>query len=125
MMQFSVAPWRILDDMHMNACKQAIEIRKEFTPLILRLAKESSKTGEPIVRPMAYVFPHQGYDAIDEQFMLGDSILVAPVIQRNAKIKEVFLPKGKWLDDSGVIHNDNRTIMTEVTIARLPYYKRL
>jgi len=108
-MQFSVAPWRILDDRYMNACKKAVEIRKEFTPLILRLAKESSKTGEPIVRPMAYVFPHQGYDAIDEQFMLGDSILVAPVIQKNLIL--FIRQSGSFMNGSGKIKTSSKRVI--------------
>lgn len=52
MMQFSVAPWRILDSMHMNAIRECVKTRNKFSPLIVRLAKQSAQTGEPVVKPL-------------------------------------------------------------------------
>lgn len=125
MMQFSVAPWRILDDEHLNACKKTVRIRRDFTPLILRLVKESSQTGEPVVRSMEYVFPHQGFAKINSQFMLGDSLLVAPATEKNSRFHNVVLPDGKWMDDLGNHHNGNQKIVIETTLDRLPYFKKL
>lgn len=45
MMQFSVAPWRILDATHLRAVKEAVAIREKFTPLILRLAEQAARDG--------------------------------------------------------------------------------
>ncbi len=125
MMQFSVAPWRILDDEHLNACKKAVRIRKDFTPLILRLVKESSLTGEPVVRLMEYVFPHQGFAKMNTQFMLGDSILVAPATEKNTRFRDVVLPAGKWMDDLGNLYYGNQKIVTEIALDRLPYFMKL
>ncbi len=125
MMQFSVAPWRILDQRHLDACKKAVKIRKEFTPVILWLAEGSAHTGEPVVRPLEYVFPHQGFAKISDQFMLGDSILIAPVIKKSERFRNVVLPKGKWMDDQGIIHEGGQRIRTGGPLDRLPYYKRL
>lgn len=61
MMQFSVAPWRILDETHMDGIRKSIQVRMKFTPLIIRLAKESAVIGEPIVSIMEYVFPNEGF----------------------------------------------------------------
>jgi alpha-glucosidase len=49
MMQFSVAPWRILDKAHLDAVKKAVEIQTKYTPLIMELAENSAKTGVPII----------------------------------------------------------------------------
>jgi len=62
MMQFSVAPWRVLDEAHFLAVEEAVKIRMKYTPGILELARKSALDGEPIVRSMEYVFPLQGYD---------------------------------------------------------------
>ena len=125
MMQFSVAPWRILEDKHLRACKKAVETRMKFTPVILELARESAITGEPIVRPMEYVFPHQGFEKTNDQFMLGDSILVTPVFEKGGTGRNIFLPKGKWIDESGIIYKGGKLIDMEVSLERLPYFKRL
>lgn len=125
MMQFSVAPWRILDDEHLAANKRAVEIREDFVPLILELAKESAITGEPIVRPMEYVFPHQGFEKVNSQFMLGDNVLVAPVLEKGAKSRIVILPKGNWIDELGVNYEGGRSIDIKVSLERLPYFREL
>ncbi|QGY48180.1 glycoside hydrolase [Maribellus comscasis] len=124
MMQFSVAPWRILDTEHLEACKKAVQIRKKFTPLILKLARESANTGEPIVRPLEYVFPHQGFAKVQDQFMLGENILIAPVVNKKTT-RLVALPEGKWKDDMGVIYDGGKTITIEAGLDRLPYFKNL
>ncbi|HSR19211.1 MAG TPA: TIM-barrel domain-containing protein, partial [Ignavibacteriaceae bacterium] len=50
MMQFSVAPWRILSKQNLKICREMAELHKKFGDEILKLAKESAITGEPIVR---------------------------------------------------------------------------
>lgn len=121
MMQFSVAPWRILDKPAMEAIKRALTIRKEHTPHILRLAQESAKTGEPIVRSMEYCFPGQGFEHIRDQFVLGATLIVAPMVHPGST-REVVLPAGKWIDDKGAVHEGGRTIHVEVPLDRLPFF---
>ena len=45
---------------------------------------------------MEYVFPHQGYERVNDQFFMGDQILVAPVLEKGARSREVILPAGQW-----------------------------
>lgn len=124
MMQFSVAPWRILDKQHFEAVKKAVKLRKEYTPLIMKLAEESAHNGEPIVRPMEYVFPHQGYENIHDQFMLGDKVLVAPVLTKE-NTRTVVLPKGKWKDYNGKTIKGPKKFTVKVPIDVLPVYKKI
>ncbi|MFK7934703.1 MAG: glycoside hydrolase family 31 protein [Saprospiraceae bacterium] len=125
MMQFSVAPWRILDKEHLAAVKAAIELRKEFTPLIMQLAESAAKTGEPIVRNMEYVFPNAGYAAIKDQFLLGDDILVAPVLAKNQTERKVVLPTGKWKSQSGKVYDGGKTITIAVGLDSIPYFEKM
>jgi alpha-glucosidase len=124
MMQFSVAPWRVLDAEHLDAVKKAVEIRKQYTPLILQLAKESAKTGEPIVRSMEYVFPHKGYEKINDQFMLGDKVLVAPIISKDNK-RTITLPKGKWRDSNGKVVKGPKILKIDCEINKIPIYEKI
>jgi alpha-glucosidase (family GH31 glycosyl hydrolase) len=96
MMQFSVAPWRVLDEIHLQAVLKAVKLRQDHKGCILGLVRESARTGEPIVRSMEYVYPHQGYERVNDQFMLGDSILVAPVLEKGVRKRDVLLPAGVW-----------------------------
>jgi len=122
MMQFSVAPWRILDRTHFNAVLKAVNLRDGFKERILILAREAAKTGEPIVRSMEYVFPHKGYSKISDQFMLGNEILVAPYMKAGNGTRVVVLPKGKWKADTGKIYRGNKKITVQVPLERLPYF---
>lgn len=124
MMQFSVAPWRILDEEHMAAIKKAVQLRGEFVPVILDLAKQAAQTGEPIIRNMEYEFPKQGFELIRDQFMLGNTILVAPVLTEKGK-RSVVLPKGKWKNLDGKTIRGNREIELEVKLDELPYFVKM
>lgn len=62
-----------------------MKLREEFLPTILELVKNASKTGEPAVRYMEYVFPGQGFEKVIDQFCLGDDIIVAPVLTKGAR----------------------------------------
>ncbi|MES3017918.1 MAG: glycoside hydrolase family 31 protein [Bacteroidota bacterium] len=124
MMQFSVAPWRVLSKENLAAVKRSVDIRAKYTPYIMQLAKEAAKTGEPITRSMEYEFPNQGFAAIKGQFMLGQKYLVAPVVTKGNE-KTVHLPKGRWKDDQGKIFTGPQQINTVVPLDRLPVYELL
>jgi alpha-glucosidase len=122
MMQFSVAPWRVLSSENLEIVKRAVATREKYTSYILQLAKESAKNGQPIVRSMEYEFPNQGVAEVKGQFMLGEKFLVAPVLTKDAK-KLVYFPKGKWRSDKGEIIKGPKTIEQIVPLDRLPVYE--
>lgn len=124
MMQFSVAPWRILDDTHFNAVKKAVETRKKFTPVILELAHKSAKTGEPIMTNLEFYFPNKGFGTITDQFMLGAKIMVAPMVNTGNSRRVVF-PQGDWLGDDGKTYKGGSSYNIDVPIYRLPYFTKV
>ncbi len=71
MMQFSAAPWRVLDKTGLDAVKRCVATRQRFIPRIMELAEKAARTGEPIVAPLEYHFPNRGYAGIADEFMLG------------------------------------------------------
>ena len=124
MMQFSVAPWRVLDEAHLNLCVEMAKLHQRLGERIFELAKEASITGEPIIRHMEYVFPGNGYEKINDQFMLGDNILVAPVLMKGATTKRVVFPKGKWIGDDDRVVEGPCVKIVEAPLSRLPWYKK-
>ncbi|MCF8362491.1 MAG: glycoside hydrolase family 31 protein [Prolixibacteraceae bacterium] len=125
MMQFSVAPWRILSEENQQICLDMAKLHEKMGPKIIELAKHASKTGEPIVKPMALAYPNnKGYESIKDQFMLGDDILVAPVVEKGARSRKVVFPEGKWKGDDGSIVEGGKTIKIQVPLERLPYFKK-
>lgn len=103
MMQFSVSPWRILNKENLSYCVEAAKLHSKLGGEILALAQEAAKSGEPITRYMEYVFPHCGYETITDQFLLGDDILVAPVVTEKTDKRPVVFPQGEWQGEDGTV----------------------
>ena len=122
MMQFSVAPWRILSKENLAIVQRMAKLHAAFGPYIMQYAHQAAKTGEPIVRCMEYQYPHQGFAQVKDQFMLGDKYLVAPVVDKRLE-REVRLPKGTWRDDLGKKYKGGKTYKIKVPLDRLPYFE--
>jgi alpha-glucosidase (family GH31 glycosyl hydrolase) len=124
MMQFSVAPWRVLDNEKMEICREMAILHNHMANEILNLARQSSITSEPIVRHMEYAYPNQGFINIQDQFMLGEDILVAPVLHKNTRERIVQFPEGTWKADDDTIINGPCRITLKAPLHRLPWFKR-
>lgn len=122
MMQFSVAPWRILDKEHMAMVTQAVKLHEKIAPYILELAQESAKTGEPIVRSMEYNFAAKGFSECNDQYMLGTRYIVAPITSADGQ-RLVRLPAGRWTDDLGKTHRGPVVLEVSAPLDRIPYYE--
>jgi len=125
MMQISIAPWRVLNEENSKRVIAAIKIHEKFGNKFLELAKNAAKTGEPIVRHMAYVFPNEGFETVNSQFMLGNDILVAPVLEKGAAYKYVKFPSGRWKSADGVIYNGNCEKIISVDMDSILYFVRI
>ena len=100
-------------------------LHQEFAKEIMEIAKESAKSGEPIVRNMEYMFPHKGYENIIDQFMLGNHILVAPVVEKSKNSRFVEFPEGEWKGDDGSIIQGPARLQIDVPIDRLPWFRKI
>ncbi len=120
-MQFSAAPWRLLDAEHFNICRQMAQLHLRYSDIILQLVHHAKLTGEPIVRYMEYVFPGQGFEKTTDQFMLGDTILVAPVMTKGTFSKTVKLPEGRWRFGSRV-YDGGTKICVDIPLDKLAIF---
>ena len=123
MMQFSVAPWRVLNAELAGYCLAAAQLHAKFGPAILALARQSAKTGDPIVRPLEGAWPLQGFATVKDQFMLGDDLMVAPVMTKGGRARTVVFPPGRRLGDDGSTVEVPAQREIEVPLSRLPYYQ--
>ena len=71
---------------------------------------------------MEYVFPKCGFAGCIDQFMLGNEILVAPVVQKGATVRSVILPEGKWQYFNGDIYEGGQRVDVPAPIEVLPYF---
>jgi len=92
-------PWafgKLVEDI----CRRYISLRYQLLPYLYNLFREAAQDGTPIMRPLFWEFPDDPYGyAVDNEFLLGPSLLVAPVIKPGALQRAVYLPAGnEWYD---------------------------
>lgn len=89
-------PWKYSEKL-VEIFRNCATFRMDMEPFIYSLVNTSYKNGV-LMKPLAYVFPEDKntYDIWNE-YMFGNSFLVAPVTDTNS-IRKIYLPKGKWLD---------------------------
>lgn len=124
MMQFSVAPWRVLSETNLASVKKMVALREKYIDYIMQLVKSSALSGEPIARSMEYEFPGQGMAEIKDQFMLGKKYMVAPVVTKENR-RKFQLPSGTWKSDEGKIIKGPKLVEENVALDRLPVFELL
>ena len=125
MMQFSAAPWRVLSPPNAGLCIAAAALHHRFAATIVALARQAAVSCEPIVRYMEYQFPHQGLADVTDQFMLGEDILVAPVLRKGDTGRRVRLPAGSWRYCDGTVFAGGQTVQVAAPLDVLPYFEAL
>ena len=95
-----------------DAIKELIVLRHRLKTYILSCAEKTSKTGEPIMRPMFFDFPgDERCYSLDDQYMFGADILFAPMLNPGQTEREVYLPKGKWVRTTDkTVYDGGRTV---------------
>jgi len=106
--------------------RDAIGLRYRLLPYLYAAFVRASETGAPVQRPL--VFDHQRDPAvrdIDDEYLLGPDLLVAPVLEPGQTARQVYLPAGEWLDwHTGERHTGGRWIVAPTPMARIPLYAR-
>ena len=125
MMQFSAAPWRVLRPENREIARQAALLHEKMGPEILTLARKAAASGEPIVRSLEYQFPTHGYGARTDEFLLGEEILVAPVLEKGATERTVVFPPGRWRGDDGQTIRGPSTQAVQAPLTRLPWWRHM
>ncbi|NOX22802.1 MAG: DUF5110 domain-containing protein [Actinobacteria bacterium] len=101
-------------------------LRMNLLPYIYTEANRSSTTGVALMRAMASEFPSDTTAAaLDQQYMFGDQLLVAPVTTEFATTKSVYIPSGRWVDFwSGNTVLGPVTVTDTVELDTIPVYAR-
>jgi alpha-glucosidase len=120
-------PWEFGDEIT-AINRRSIELRYRFLPYLYTLFYQHERTGQPVMRPLWYEFPEDKLTYLNsDEFMLGDDVLVAPVVKEGMRNRDVYLPAGTaWVNwwtgeklDGGKQHR------VDVPLDRLPIFVRL
>ena len=91
-------PW-VYGSYYEGIMRDYLDLRYSFLPYMYGLCYESSVSGYPILRPLFFEFQEDEETyTIEDEFMVGPSILVAPVAEEGADERLVYLPEGTWWD---------------------------
>ncbi|KAF7245499.1 SITS-binding protein [Varanus komodoensis] len=129
-MSFSTPPWVCCDDWVLNLTRHYIEWHQNFVvPLIEKYSKEWLSQGYPIFRPLWWLCPTNPIAfAIDDEFLIGDEVLVAPITERGQRQRDIYLPREgqKWMDTSTArVYNGGTFVKNySVALADVPVFIR-
>ncbi|MEW6635677.1 MAG: TIM-barrel domain-containing protein, partial [Actinomycetota bacterium] len=89
-------PWAF-GEPYESVCREMIRLRMRLLPYLYTLFEECHRTGAPILRPLLFEHPEDEttYTA-DDEFLVGDSLLVAPITRPGIEHRHVYLPEGTW-----------------------------
>ena len=100
----AVEPWMFGEVAEKNT-KAAIELKYQLFPYLYTYSRKAHDIGLPITRGLFMEYPNDAEAAkIDNQFIFGEELLVAPVLKKGERVKRVYLPEGEWID-----FNDKKT----------------
>lgn len=118
-------PWSF-GERYETIIRRALEMRYQLLPYIYSSFAQCAQEGLPIVRPLLMSDPEDdNLRGLDDAFLLGDSILVAPVLEQGATQRELYLPRGVWYEfDTGKLIDGSRTITIPAPLERIPVYVR-
>lgn len=125
MMQFSRSPWKCLSKKSLDIVMRWYNHHINMADEIGMLVENAEKTGEPILRCLEYNDPHNGYAHITDEFMLGENILVCPVVTKGTRSKEITLPNGRWQDEDGNIYEGRQTVILPTPLEKLLWFRRI
>lgn len=99
-------------------------VHELLAPDFMALAEEASSTSAPMLRHLMLVFPDDPQSlAVHDQFMIGEELLVAPVVEEGATSRDVYLPPGTWFHVwTGQEHAGGATITVEAPIGSPPVF---
>lgn len=91
-------PWRF-GKYYEDIIRKYLKLRYQLLPFLYTTLEEAHRTGVPLFRPLVLNYPDDAntYN-LDDEFMIGDDVLVAPVVKPDVTSRLVYLPKGLWYD---------------------------
>jgi alpha-D-xyloside xylohydrolase len=104
-----------------------IALRERLTPYILSVMDQAHETGLTPIRPYLLEFPEDPKSwTVDDAYLFGRDLLVAPVLEAGARSWDVYLPKGAtWRDAwTGEEHEGGRTVTVPAPLDRIPLFLR-
>ncbi|VDD81861.1 unnamed protein product [Mesocestoides corti] len=118
-------PWTFDQQYHV-AVRDALRLRYSLLPYWYTLFARSEHDNRPPMAPLFFEFPNDANTfAIDNQFMVGEALLVHPVVHEGATSVDVYLPKGTWfLHGDWKVFSGEQVVNFPVDLGTIPLFYR-
>jgi alpha-glucosidase len=123
-------PW-IYGEPTTSVIRTYLRLRYQLMPYLYTLAWQASQSGTPLIRPLFWLENDRPefWKAVQQEtgdaFLLGDSLLVAPIFEPGASSRTVHLPTGCWYDFwNDTFYTGGQTVQVAVTLENIPVFVR-
>ncbi|SDK47916.1 glycoside hydrolase family 31 protein [Sediminibacillus albus] len=116
-------PWQF-GELYEAIMKKYIQMRYRWLPHIYSLFAQASKEGLPVMRPLFMEFPEdeKTYN-LNDQFMIGDNVIIAPILAPSVEDRAVYLPDGEWVDyRTGDVYQGRNTYLIHAELEDMPIF---
>ncbi len=120
----AVEPWLFGEEAEKNS-RAAIELKYQLFPYIYTYAREAHDKGWPLMRALLLEYPQDPETFyINDQFLFGKELLVAPVVKKGAVNRRVYFPEGEWIDyyDGKTVYEGEQQLSVKTTLSRIPLF---
>ena len=123
------SPWNMEDSYaapgFMDEMRYWHKLHEQLRPYLWKIAQDCVHDSKPFMRPLVYEWPNDvNIVNCQDEYLLGDDLLIAPLLEENATTRDVYLPDGVWFDFfDGTEYAGNQTI-TAGKDGKLPVFTR-
>jgi len=107
-------------------CRKFLETRYRLLPYLYAAAWETHTTGIPLIRSLGLAFPEdeKAWETVDA-YLFGPGLLIAPIFERGATERKVYLPAGRWSNYwTGESVQGGATVLAQATLDSMPVFVR-
>jgi alpha-glucosidase len=118
-------PWRF-GKYYEDIIRKYLKLRYQLLPFLYTTLEESHRTGVPLFRPLMlnYQDDENTYN-LDDEFMIGEDLLVAPIVKPDVTARLVYLPKGNWYDYwTNKRYEGGKMIRVDAPLENVPMFVR-
>ncbi len=124
---FTTPPW-YYDSNVTEIAKMYMALHSKYVPKMLHYAEVAIKTGTPILRPLWWADPQDTTaQTINDQFLLGDEVLVAPVMDPQTDMRDIYIPSGEWWDNlrQARVIGGGWLLAYKASLSELPHFNKI
>lgn len=118
-------PWQF-GEKYERIIKKYIQMRYQWMPQLYSLFYQAQEKGLPIMRPLMLEYPNDPKTyQLNDQFMIGDNVMIAPIMSPEVTDRAVYFPEGQWIDYfSGETYEGKQVHLIYAELEKLPLFIR-